>query len=700
MNKMIFENMDDIKMGKLNKGWRENEAKYITLSITQECNLRCTYCYMNKSNDHKMSIETAMKVVDYILINQEDFNTPAVVWEFIGGEPLLEIDLIDQISDYIKLRLYELNHPWFSNYIFFIATNGLLYNTEKVQKYIKKNHQHVSVGMTIDGNKIKHDMSRVKLNGTGSYDDVVKNVPLWLSQFPNSMTKATFAHMDLPYLCDSIKSLWDIGIKTIAANVVFEDVWQAGDATIFEDQLKKLADYVIDNELWNDYSVRFFEPTNGFAIKPSDQNKSFCGAGKMLAVDDQGTFFPCIRFLDFCQNSGKSRDIGNYSAGLNQEKIRPFLVRNYKNQSSKECRECDIASGCANCVANDFDYSSCGSIFYRATFICDMHKANTRANKYFWEKYATKTKRISEREKYWLNLLKDKEWVTNSAKFLYFITSDFVDPHCCYEPIGHSVMDSSVFEQGIIFCRENNLFPIFIGQSEETRSYLQNHAGYIIDSKPSEYKLADVFTEVTDDFLNENQSNMAILHLSHKNIGSLYNYFSKLSKKYNRINLVLHNIESFNKELILLYTQELEKIKETIIHSYKSGRLTEFNVLTDVIFNQNLIDCKAGSASFALAPNGNIYPCPAFYFDNTQNGVICSVEDSNFEKKLLDYFDNKLPVCSNCNALHCKACRFSNIKTTGEYNIPSEKQCRISFVEAEIASSMSRIFEETKQMVE
>lgn len=686
-------------MGKLNKGWRENEAKYITLSITQECNLRCTYCYMNKSGNHTMSIETAMKVVDYILNNQEEFNTPAVVWEFIGGEPLLEIELIDQISDYIKLKLYELNHPWLSSFIFFIATNGLLYGTEKVQNYIKKNHQHVSVGMTIDGNKIKHDLSRIKLDGTGSYDDVVKNVPLWLSQFPDSMTKATFAHMDLPYLCESIISLWDIGIKTVAANVVFEDVWKPGDAEIFESQLKQLADYVIDNELWNDYSVRFFEPTNGFAIKPSDQNKSFCGAGKMLAVDDQGTFFPCIRFLDFCQNSGKTRDIGNYSSGLDSDKIRPFLIRNYKNQSSKECRECEIASGCANCVANDYDYSSCGSIFHRATFICDMHKANIRANKYFWEKYATRTKKISEREKYWLNLLRDKEWVTKNAKFLYFITKDNVDPHCCYETGGESIMDSKIFEKGIAFCKENNLFPIFIGQSEQTTSYLQNHAGYIIDSTPSNYQLADVYTDYVDNFVSDTQCNMAILNLSDQKIMHLYNYFSKLSEKYNRINLVLHNIEGFNEKLILLYTQELQKIKEYILNNYKLGRLIEFNVLTDALYNHSLIDCKAGSGSFALAPNGNIYACPAFYFDNSHTGIVCSVEENNFEKKLKLYFDNQLPMCSSCNALHCKACRFLNIKSTGEFNIPSDKQCAISLIEKEIASSMNKIFEQDELKV-
>ena len=96
------------------------------------------------------------------------------------------------------------------NKVFSFSTNGLLYGTKKVQDYIKKNKRHISIGISVDGNKIKHDMQRVYPDGRGSYDDVMKNVPLWLSQFPNHGTKATFSHGDLPYLKDSIIHLWNI----------------------------------------------------------------------------------------------------------------------------------------------------------------------------------------------------------------------------------------------------------------------------------------------------------------------------------------------------------------------------------------------------------------------------------------------------------------------------------------------------------
>ncbi len=90
--------------------------------------------------------------------------------------------------------MYLTKHPWFDNYIFSFSSNGLLYSTKEVQDYIKKNNRYISVGISIDGNKIKHDLQRVYLNGSGSCDDVVKNVPLWLKQFKDrASTKATFS---------------------------------------------------------------------------------------------------------------------------------------------------------------------------------------------------------------------------------------------------------------------------------------------------------------------------------------------------------------------------------------------------------------------------------------------------------------------------------------------------------------------------
>lgn len=129
----------DIKMANPLNLWKDGNAKNITLSITEQCNLACKYCYMvGKNSENKMSFDIAKRTIDYVLSNESLMDNENVIWEFIGGEPFLEIDLIDKICDYIKSETELLNHPWGKNYMFSFTTNGLLYSTEKVQKFIKK----------------------------------------------------------------------------------------------------------------------------------------------------------------------------------------------------------------------------------------------------------------------------------------------------------------------------------------------------------------------------------------------------------------------------------------------------------------------------------------------------------------------------------------------------------------------------------
>ena len=82
--------------------------KVITFIVTKDCQLACKYCYLvGKNNEERMTFEVAKKAIDYILTNPDVFPDEQVEWTFIGGEPLLEISLIDQICDYLKKEMYR-----------------------------------------------------------------------------------------------------------------------------------------------------------------------------------------------------------------------------------------------------------------------------------------------------------------------------------------------------------------------------------------------------------------------------------------------------------------------------------------------------------------------------------------------------------------------------------------------------------------
>lgn len=356
-----------------------------------------------------MSFETAKKAVDYILDNKELFKESAVVWEFIGGEPFLEIELIDKVCDYIKSELYSKSHPWFNAYRFNFSTNGINYDSPKVQEFIQKNKSHISIGITIDGTKRKHDLNRIwktddSVSERGSYDDVVRNIPLWLCQFPGASTKVTISSDDIPYIRESVLHLYSLGIHEVNINCVFEDVWNEGDDVRFEQELLELADVIIDGDYYKDFACSFFSEHIGKPIDPKENN-NWCGAGHMLSIDAAGNFYPCTRFAAYSLRSKTPIIIGNIHDGIDANKLRPFLTLDRTTQSPQKCIECDVASGCAWCQGENYDAADTDTIYQRSTAICKMHKARVRANNYYWNKLFRKLEFEGASEQYEKNKL-------------------------------------------------------------------------------------------------------------------------------------------------------------------------------------------------------------------------------------------------------------------------------------------------------
>lgn len=119
--------------------WQEGLSKDITFIVTKDCQLACKYCYLvGKNTKERMTWEVAKSAIDYIFDHEKEMTEESVIWDFIGGEPFLEIDLIDKICDYIKLQMFQRNHHWFNSYRFSFSTNGINYHTAKVQNLFEK----------------------------------------------------------------------------------------------------------------------------------------------------------------------------------------------------------------------------------------------------------------------------------------------------------------------------------------------------------------------------------------------------------------------------------------------------------------------------------------------------------------------------------------------------------------------------------
>lgn len=327
-----------------------------------------------------MTWETARDIVDFLMSLPVVEDT--VIFDFIGGEPLLEIDLISRISDYLVNRMRQLAHPWRNNYSFRFTTNGLAYSSDKVQEYVSKYKDCLSVQISIDGSKRKHDLNRVFANGDGSYDKLLPNFKLWLEQFrEKAVSYMVVSHDDLPYVSESIIHLITLGVREVAVNLVAEDVWKEGDDLIYEKELMTVADWIINKKLWDKVSVSSFRIDIG--EQESEDHIYPCG-NPMYVFDADGYIYSCVRFVDFSLRSKSDRTIGTVHSGIDKNKLRPFLSFSRNAFYPVKCLNCKVGSGCRWCPAENYDSSSTGTIFQRTITVCKLHKANVRVKNYYW----------------------------------------------------------------------------------------------------------------------------------------------------------------------------------------------------------------------------------------------------------------------------------------------------------------------------
>ena len=388
----IFEQFQDF-IERLYPQRDNKKIRTITFQVTEDCCMKCTYCYQNNKSKNKMTFETAKKIIDKLLNDELEIanikNTFGIIIDFIGGEPLMEIELIEQIINYTLKSMIEVDHPWLFYTKFSICSNGLLYNTLKVQEFFNKYNKLISFTISIDGNKELHDSCRIDLQGNGTYDRVIESIHSFFKQYGYiPSTKMTLSPSNITYLKKATINLIKEGYREIPMNCIFEKGWNNSHAKILYDEMKEIADYLIYNNLYNKVNFSLFNETF-FSPMDESENDNWCGgtADEGFAVDYNGLLYPCLRYMDSSLNHNQKKlNIGSKCDYLTckDEKDNYKLLSNItrRSQSTDECFYCPIAFGCSWCSA--YNYEEFGTPNKRATYICCMHKARALANVYYW----------------------------------------------------------------------------------------------------------------------------------------------------------------------------------------------------------------------------------------------------------------------------------------------------------------------------
>ena len=126
--------------------------KFLILSLTDGCNLRCKYCYAGaKEMKNVLPLSLAKQALDLAAKDNERFKV-----QFSGGEPLLVFDRLKEIVEYARERELPAD--------FQVQTNATLI-TEQMAEELKQ--LDIGIGVSLDGRPELNDRLR-PLAGRGS----------------------------------------------------------------------------------------------------------------------------------------------------------------------------------------------------------------------------------------------------------------------------------------------------------------------------------------------------------------------------------------------------------------------------------------------------------------------------------------------------------------------------------------------------
>lgn len=184
------------------------------------------------------------------------------------------------------------------------------------------------------------------------------------------------------------------------------------------------------------------------------------------------------------------------------------------------------------------------------------------------------------------------------------------------------------------------------------------------------------------DRLRPDAGRNVILRLARRDLATCGELCAALTGRYGRLSIHLRGIEYFTGSDLETYADELGAFAETLRRLFADGHRVEVNALTDRMMLREMRNCDAGVAHVTIAPNGMCHVCPAFLYDGEPIGRFDP--SSGIVVERIDELElPRGPLCTRCDAFHCKRCVHLNRKLTAEYNVPSEQQCALAHIERE-----------------
>lgn len=344
--------------------------KAVCLNIIHGCNLRCKYCFADEGEYHGhkgvMDIDTAKKAIDYVVKRSGPRRNIEI--DLFGGEPTMIMDTIKEIISYAR----EHEKEWKKNIRFTMTTNATLLNDEMMEFMDK---EMGNIILSLDGRKEVNDNVRIKVDGSGSYDDILPNIKKMIDKRTEGkmyFVRGTFTRANTDFYED-VKAMVNEGFREISIEpVVLENghplALREEDLPTIFDNYDKLYEEMRRRKVEGD-EFKFYHFNIDLQGGPCVYKRiSGCGAGfEYVAITPQGEVYPCHQFVGKEEYKLGSIWDDTYDAELGKKFKKAHI---YNKPKCKDCWARFYCSG--GCQANNVNFNGDMNIPYEIG--CKMQK--------------------------------------------------------------------------------------------------------------------------------------------------------------------------------------------------------------------------------------------------------------------------------------------------------------------------------------
>lgn len=316
-----------------------------------------------------MSLETAKQIIEKEFKEFEDSGDKGIFKvDFFGGEPLLNFNLIKELSEWIWQQNYKIQ------YVLSVTTNGTLLN-DHMKEWFTAHKDHFRLILSVDGTE---EMQR---KNRGCEQDKLP-IDFVRETWPDLYLKSTMSKDSLKTFADGAIYMLEKGYKVSSSIAIGVD-WDKDDAIIYKRELEKLADYYLDNievEPMPLFTRVFAELSDSNINRTPVKN---CGTGTtMAAYDVDGKSYPCHLFLPVVHGKDIKKEISEINFYDNDRMF------------DDECRKCKLSPICRTCYG--FNFNERGDVNRRDKRVCEMLLVEAQVISAFQINYLVKLKKTRE----------------------------------------------------------------------------------------------------------------------------------------------------------------------------------------------------------------------------------------------------------------------------------------------------------------